>query len=316
MTSPRTARRLSRILAMLPWVIAHPGATVDEVCERFGYSRRELAADLDLVFVCGLPGYGPGELMVAYIEDDRVVVETADYFAGSPRLSPQEALALLASGMAVLGSGQAPPELESAVEKLSQALLPDGELLTVDVAAEPTLVGVLREAAAGGKVLRITYTSLSREETTVREVEPWGVFSSLGNWYLSGFCRSSQGERVFRVDRIREAAPTGEEFTPPPEPPVPEVRYTPSPDDVVALIELAPPARWVAEYYPVEVVEESAERVVVRFSAYDPLVAARLLLRLGPHARLLEGSEVEATLSRLRSEILTRYGTEPGASPG
>ena len=32
MTSPRTAQRLTRILAMLPWVIAHPGATVAEVC--------------------------------------------------------------------------------------------------------------------------------------------------------------------------------------------------------------------------------------------------------------------------------------------
>jgi len=56
MTSPRTAKRLNRILAMLPWVIEHPGTPVDEVCERFGYTRAELAADLDLVFVCGLPG--------------------------------------------------------------------------------------------------------------------------------------------------------------------------------------------------------------------------------------------------------------------
>ena len=69
MTSPRTTKRLNKILAMLPWVIAHPGASVDEVCERFDYTKAELAADLDLVFVCGLPGYGPGDLMVAYIDD-------------------------------------------------------------------------------------------------------------------------------------------------------------------------------------------------------------------------------------------------------
>ena len=97
---PTTAQRLNRILAMLPWVIANPGATVDEVCARFGYERRELAADLDLVFVCGLPGYGPGDLMVAYIDDEEVVVEMADYFAQPVRLTAPEALILLASGMA------------------------------------------------------------------------------------------------------------------------------------------------------------------------------------------------------------------------
>ncbi|MDH4309185.1 MAG: WYL domain-containing protein, partial [Acidimicrobiia bacterium] len=56
--SSRTAARLNRILAMLPWVIAHPGASVPDVCDRFGYTRRQLLEDLDLVFVCGLPGYG------------------------------------------------------------------------------------------------------------------------------------------------------------------------------------------------------------------------------------------------------------------
>ena len=39
MSSPRTVERLSRILSMLPWVIAHQGATVAEVCERFGYTK-------------------------------------------------------------------------------------------------------------------------------------------------------------------------------------------------------------------------------------------------------------------------------------
>ena len=129
---------------MLPWVIANPGATVDEVCARFGYERRELAADLDLVFVCGLPGYGPGDLMVAYIDDEEVVVEMADYFAQPVRLTAPEALTLLASGMAVLSSGQAPPALERAVTKLQQVVIPDGtEALVVDL-SEPDLVGDLR----------------------------------------------------------------------------------------------------------------------------------------------------------------------------
>ena len=58
MTSPRTARRLSRILAMLPWVIANPGTTVDEVCRRFDYTPADLAKDLEAGVrpkICWLP---------------------------------------------------------------------------------------------------------------------------------------------------------------------------------------------------------------------------------------------------------------------
>lgn len=307
--SARTAGRLTRILAMLPWVIAHPGTRVDEVCDRFGYTERDLIRDLELVFLCGLPGYGPGDLISAEIVDGTVVVETADYFADAPRLAPAEALALLAAGMTVLSSGQGSPELGSAVSKLGAAILPEGaDLLTIDVEVEPELAGLLRQAAADGSVVEITYTSLGRGETTRREVEPWTVFTSLGNWYLVGWCRRADGERVFRVDRIREAHLTGAGFEVPERRPEPEIRYTPSEDDVVAEIALGPGARWVAEYYPVEVLSDDGDELVVRFWAYDPRVGAGLLLRLGPDAELRSGPEVAAALEELRTSLLARYG--------
>lgn len=293
---------------MLPWVIANPGATVDEVCERFGYSPKDLIADLDLVFVCGLPGYGPGDLMVAYVEDDEVVVDMADYFARPLRLTPAEGLGLLAAGMALISSGQAPASLEHAVEKLGGALSPDGgELLSVDLAGEPELVAMLRTAAAKGRVVDLVYVSLGKGETKTRSVEPWSVASTLGNWYLSAFCRSAGGERIFRVDRIRDARVTDETFVPPENPPPVEVRYLPGEDDVRATIRLAKRAQWVAEYYPIEVVEDDADGLVIRFSAGDVAVIARLLLRLGDAAELVEGAGVAEALEDLRRRILGRY---------
>lgn len=307
--STRTAARLTRILAMLPWVIAHPGSTVEEVSSRFGYkSHADLARDLDMVFVCGLPGYGPGELMVAYIDEDEVVVDTADYFGRAPRLTPTETLAMLAAGMAVIATGQASPALESAVDKLAETVSPDmGEGLAVDIAVEPELVGPLREAARDHRVVDITYTSLSRGETTEREVEPWTVFTSLGNWYLTGYCRLAQAERVFRVDRIQEVDVTAETFEPPARTPEPHVTYTPSDEDVRCRIALSPAARWVLDYYPVEVLEDKGDRVLIEFAAADPSVAARLLLRLGDRAELMDGAEVKQALSDLGARILARY---------
>jgi len=304
----KTARRLTRILSMVPWVIANQGASVDQVCDRFGYTERELLEDLNLVFVCGLPGYGPGDLMVAYVENDEVIVDMAEYFSRPFRLTPAEALGLLASGSALVSTSQAPEPLERAVGKLAATLgIEADEAVAVDLAGESSLVQLLREGVAEGWVVELTYTSLSKGETRERLVEPWSVFSTLGNWYLSGFCRTAGGERVFRVDRIQEARLTGENFTPPPEPPPPEVRYTPSEDDVRATIGLGDRARWVAEYYPVEVLSDSGSEMVIEFSAGDPSVAARLLLRLGTDARLIEGAETEAALEDLRSRILARY---------
>ncbi len=305
----RTASHLTRILALIPWVIAHPGTSVEEVCRRFGYpSTRELIRDLDLVFVCGLPGYGPGELMVAYVEDDEVIVDMADYFAAAPRLTAAESLALLAAGMTVLAAGQGSSELGSAVEKLGRALLPEGDdLLIVDLEAEPELASLLRNAAAAGRVVEIEYTGLARGQHTVREIEPWLVYGAMGNWYVSSYCRRAGDERVFRLDRIRRAAPTGESFEVPSPRPEPPDGYVPTEDDVVVEIELDRRAFWVLDYYRLEEIERDEERAVVRFSTYEPLVAAQLLLRLGPAARLLEGPEVATALTTLRSTLLARY---------
>ena len=304
----RTALRLTRILSMVPWVIAHQGAPVDEVCRRFGYTERELLEDLNLVFVCGLPGYGPGDLMVAYVENDEVIVDMAEYFSRPLRLSPAEALGLLASGSALVSTSQAPPALERAVGKLAGALgIEADEAVVVDLAGESSLVQVLRQGVGETRVVVITYTSLSKGETRDRMVEPWSVFSTLGNWYLSGFCRTAGAERVFRVDRIQTARLTDEQFSPPADPPPPVVRYMPSEDDVRATIRLGPRARWVAEYYPVEVLSDSGSEMVVEFSASDASVAARLLLRLGTDAELVKGPETQAALVDLRRRILARY---------
>ena len=100
---------------------------------------------------------------------------------------------------------------------------------------------------------------------------------------------------------------TDETFVPPENPPPVEVRYLPGEDDVRATIRLAKRAQWVAEYYPIEVVEDDANGLVIRFSAGDVAVIARLLLRLGDAAELVEGAGVAKALEDLRRRILGRY---------
>jgi proteasome accessory factor C len=265
-------------------------------------------ADLNMMLVSGLPGYGPGELMDAYIDGDEVIIDMAEYFAMPLRLTAAEALMVLAGGMAVLSSGAAPEALATAVEKLQAAIFPDPGVLTVDLASEPDAIGVLRSAVGSGTVVRIRYAAISSGAVSDREIEPHAVFSTLGNWYVTGHCRQAGDRRTFRIDRIQEAATTDESFAKPAEVPDPEVRYVPGPDDVVARIELSPAARWVAEYYPVDVVEGSGDSLTVDFSSSDPAVAARLLVRLGADAELVAGDTVRDATADLRHRILGRYG--------
>jgi proteasome accessory factor C len=92
-------------------------------------------------------------------------------------------------------------------------------------------------------------------------------------------------------------------------PPSPVVAYTPGPDDVTARIRLSPQATWVADYYPVVTVSEDDDgSMVVDFSTADPVVAARILLRLGSEAELVEGAAVATATEDLRTRILRRYG--------
>lgn len=308
MASDRTARRLSRILAVLPYVIEHPGATVDELVERFGYATSEdLIKDLHLVFVTGLPGYGPGDLIDVDILEDEVWVDAADYFANPVPLTAPEALGLLAAGMTLLESEHAPAALGTAVQKLISVIGADaGDVVAFDVPT-PATVGVLSDAIDARRAVRIDYVGLASNRRTERVVEGATVAFSLGNWYLTGFCRLAGDERVFRVDRIVDLEVLDETYEPVEAEPPGQIRYRPSESDEHVRFTVASEARWVAEYYPVDSEDLGDGRLRISMSVADPLVAARLLLALGDRADDIEGDTVVAARDDLRRRILARY---------
>jgi proteasome accessory factor C len=308
MASDRTAKRLTRILAVLPWIIEREGASTHEIVERFGYANTaELIKDLHLVFMTGLPGYGPGDLIDVDIFEDEVFVDAADYFARPLRLTPPEALGLLAAGLTIVESEQAPEALRSAVDKLIAVIAPEnGDAITVDVPTPPH-VGLLREAIEERSPVLINYVGLASNERSVRVVEGHSVFFNLGNWYLSGFCREADADRVFRVDRIEAIEIVDGTYEMDESDKQAMIQYQPTESDVRVSFTLEPQSSWVAEYYPLDVNELEDGALRVTMSVSDALVAARLLLQLGDQASDIDGAEVERTLDSLRTRILARY---------
>ena len=309
MTRQSAVDRLRRLLALVPWVAAAEGPTVEEVCSRFALTPDELAADLGLLFVCGLHPYTPDMLIEADIADGRVWIRYADFFSRPLRLTPSEGLALVAAGTALLALPGTDPEgpLARGLAKLARVLgVAPEEAVEVELgAAPPELLAVLQAASAEHRQVQIDYYAYGRDEWTTRTIDPWSIFSSAGQWYALAWCHRVEGERLFRVDRVRAAVPLDARFAPPP-PRVATALYSPRPDDPVVVLELGPAARWVAEQYPNEGVEEVGDgwcRVRLRASGRSWL--ERLLLRLGPDGRVVEGAPGVAASAAAR--LLQRY---------
>ncbi len=313
----RVSQRLRRLLAVVPYVVRHPGVRLDELSRLFDVPEGELAADLDLLFMSGLPPYGPGDLIEVQVEDGRVWISMADYFARPLRLTRSEALALYLQGTALLGAPGLPEAgaLESALRKLEAALGPEalGGLAGRVEAAQPGApvsdhLAAVREAAVEHRRLEIEYYAASTDETSVRRIDPEEAFSALGQWYVVAFDHRSGEERMFRLDRMRRADATGESFEPRGLAGAGRPLYTRSGDDIEVRLRLAPGALWVAEYYETDGVTERRDGTAdVVLPTKHLQWVARLVLRLGDAVRVLGPRELEREVASVAAATLKRY---------
>ena len=93
--SPGATDRLSRLLALVPYLVSRQGIPLAEVAAEFGITESQLVKDLELLFVCGTPGHLPDDLIEVDWDDGRVYLGNADAIARPLRLGVDEALALL-----------------------------------------------------------------------------------------------------------------------------------------------------------------------------------------------------------------------------
>lgn len=308
MSRPLVGPRLRRVLAYLPWIADHPGVSLDEIAERFDVKPADLQRDLELLPFVGLPPYTPDRLIDVSIVDDCVWVRFADAFAAPLRFTPDEGVALLTAGHALLEVPGSDPKgpLATALAKLASAL-DAPTAVQVDVAA-PSALRTLRDATHDHRTVRIDYYSYHRNASTERVIEPWSVASLLGHWYVRAYCRSAQAERLFRVDRVHEATLLEEGFDPPEDANLPGEVYAPRPDDLRVTIDLAPNAAWVLDTYPVEASEDLGDgRVCITLPVSTPEFLDRLVLRLGRDAQVVAPEDGLAHTRATAEQIVARY---------
>ena len=316
--------QVARLLALLPYVQSRSEVSVDQAAADFGVPAAQIVKDLNVLWFCGLPGLGMGDLidvdMEALEEGGVIRVSNADYLRRPLRLDSSEASALIVALRALREStgDDVRPIVDRTLNKLEVAA---GEAAAAAAQVEITLpqeqqeVDDLRErltqAVRDRRQVRLDYYVPARDESTERVVDPLRVVSAEGHTYLDAWCHSAEDQRLFRLDRVSSAEvldrPAGRHKGVIPRD-LAQGIFQPSPDDVLATLRLDPSARWVAEYYPVERTrEEPGGGLTVALRVGDPAWLTRLMLRLGASGELLEPAELAADVRRVAAEALANY---------
>ena len=198
--------RLSRLLALVPYLVSRQGIPLAEAAAEFDISQAQLVKDLELLFVCGTPGHLPDDLIDVDWDDGNVFLSNADPIARPLRLDVDEALALLV-GLRALTDVPGLHDRDALQRTLLKLEAAAGESATassqvrVEVEAQGPLAEV-RRALAEGRRVHLSYFVPARDETTERDVDPMRVLLVDDHWYLEGWCRRAEDVRLFRLDRV------------------------------------------------------------------------------------------------------------------
>jgi len=317
-----TTERLPRLLALIPYLQARPGVAVAEAATDLGVSEVQLRKDLELLWMCGLPGHGPGDLIDLSFEGDSVTV-TFDAGIHRPlRLTADEALSLLVAlqTLAEVPGLAERDVVDRALAKIEAAAGTQAKArsgLTVNLQDRDTQrpdsdehLALIRRALADRRALDLTYYVAGRDETTERVVDPMRLLLVEGRSYLEAWCRRSVDVRLFRLDRIDAVQLLDEAAVVPTEALPRDVStgvFQPSAAHDAVTLRLAAGARWVADYYPCERVSEVGPDLEVVLRVADPRWVRRLVLGLGTEVSVLDPPELAEEVRREAAAALAGY---------
>lgn len=239
--STSTTSRLLLLLSLLQTRRDWPGQVL---AERLDITHRTVRRDVERLREMGytiraLKGPAGGyrldagaELPPLLLDDDQAVALTVALRAAATTGAGIEEAAVraLTTVRQVM-----PARLRHRVDALEFTTLPGGGSGTDEAASADVLVTV-STAVRAREVLRFDYTSRSprgagpapstgapgspaeasssRDVTPPRRVEPHGLVTVHGRWYLVGWDLEASDWRIFRAERISPRTPTGPRFVP------------------------------------------------------------------------------------------------------
>jgi proteasome accessory factor C len=309
--------QLRRILLLIPRLADGEPHSLETVSRLAGVDRSVVLGDIESISERFEAPGGFVEGLQIFIEADDVSV-IPNHFLRPMRLTRSELLAL-ELGLAML-RGERPPEEHRAVDgataRLRQALarLPDEEMADAFRVASASQAGDLehlrrlREAFRARRKVRLTYRKADAEEASSRVVCPYGIVFTNGMWYAVAQCESSEGIRIFRLDRVEQVEPLEARYDSPRgfsiDAMVKDGRAFQSAEAGTLRVRYSPRiARWIAEREGKQVAADGS--LVMDHPLADRDWAVRHVLQYGPDAEVLEPEEVRHEIVRRLERLVS-----------
>lgn len=312
--------RVDRLMGYLLLFQSRGLMRAQDFAQQFEISERTVYRDIQALSEVGVP-------IVAIPGEGYRLME--GYYLPPITFSPDEARALylaisMLSGLASPGPTQS--AALAALEKV-RAVLPAAGLrqvealqaivnfyalpgLTIDFDDKTFLK--LQEAIHQQRVIQLRYHALHTNEVTEREVEPVSLVFLDKAWFLSGYCRLRQGNRIFRLDRMDSLKVRNETF-----PPRERILRSPQPGPLTVLVRFeAEVVRWVEERQHFSWAETRPGPAGEAVMVYHPRTLEQMegwLLGWGEQMEVLEPAELRARIATLAARIMARHQGSKGS---
>ena len=197
-----------RLLALVPYISTHQGVSTSELAAIFNVSVAQINNDLMTLWMCGLPGYTPLELMDLSFDSGYVTIHNAPTLQSPRSLNSDEIVALLFGLDLVKESISEDSDLQSNVSELIERLSFKSPIHSRLRATNPvagSLRAVIEKSLNEKGALKIDYHSLYSDNHSERIISPLEMYTESGVEYLLAYCSTAKAFRTFRLDRIASA---------------------------------------------------------------------------------------------------------------
>ena len=292
--------RTARLLDLVPYINSHQGISLKELAHVFNVTQAQMTNDLTTLWMCGLPGYTPLELMDLDFESGFVTIHNAETLSKPRSITFDEGVALVL-GLDLLRSTIS-NERADLLEKIDNLSFRLSELIKLPSALSAASIvnhdvsTAILEAIKSRSGLEIVYHSLYRDETSTRVILPIEIIESDGQRYLSSYCHTSSDFRQFRIDRIQSAKLEK----------VPrEIPKTSSQaSGHTSTIKVLTPTREIAERFKQSELSMNSEFVC---ETYSLQWVERSIMASGSSVCLLTPPEIRESISTMAQSMLDRY---------
>ncbi|MFZ9316510.1 MAG: WYL domain-containing protein [Candidatus Nanopelagicaceae bacterium] len=206
------ALRAIRLLDLVPYIVSHPGISITELAKEFTISRDEVLKDLNLLFLCGLPGYTPLELIDISFDEESVVIRDPQNLAAPRNLNESEALiariALAALEESTPKTSAAYPQIIALREKIAEAFSSSipASAITFTLDKERATLEAIEGAIKQELDLEMTYNNVTKDSSSRRSITPISIIAEDKRTLVSAYCHSAKALRTFNLAQISEVS--------------------------------------------------------------------------------------------------------------